>query len=223
MEFNSCLSVFCYLIKPNSPETTETIILMKAAFIFILSLMVLPFLISSAGKDQTKNVWGRVIDEVTQNPLYGVNISIPDLVHTLGTITNELVEARIACQEASSGADMLRELHPFRGYLFDGTELSDCVSILYLYSNVFLAPERFADGELVSLGDNYEREIFRKNNVYPKRTFSVEKNMNFMLDKLIFDLFGGLKYVYDLFSDGYQKYEIEYYRLKPATTHFLPK
>ena len=68
---------------------------MKAAFIFILSLMVLPFLISSAGKDPTKNVWGRVIDEVTQNPLYGVNISIPDLVHTLGTITNEKGEFRL--------------------------------------------------------------------------------------------------------------------------------
>jgi hypothetical protein len=140
---------------------------------------------------------------------------------TLGTVTNELTEARVSCMESSPGAAMMMELHPFRGYLFDGTELSDCVSILYLYSNVFLAPERFADGELVSLGDNYEREIFRKNNVYPKRTFSVEKNMNFMLDKLIFDLFGGLKYVYDLFSDGYQKYEIEYYRLKPATTHFF--
>jgi hypothetical protein len=68
---------------------------MKAAFIFILSLMVLPFLISSAGKDQTKNVWGRVIDEVTQNPLYGVNISIPDLVNPLGTITNEKGEFRL--------------------------------------------------------------------------------------------------------------------------------
>lgn len=68
---------------------------MKAAFIFIFSLMVLPFLISTAGKDPTKNVWGKVIDEVTQNPLYGVNISIIDLVTPLGTITNEKGEFRL--------------------------------------------------------------------------------------------------------------------------------
>ncbi|MGV8138673.1 MAG: carboxypeptidase-like regulatory domain-containing protein [Mangrovibacterium sp.] len=68
---------------------------MKAAFIFIFSLMILPFLISSAGKDPTKNVWGKVIDEVTENPLYGVNISIIDLVNPLGTITNEKGEFRL--------------------------------------------------------------------------------------------------------------------------------
>ncbi|MGV8091455.1 MAG: carboxypeptidase-like regulatory domain-containing protein [Mangrovibacterium sp.] len=68
---------------------------MKAAFIFIFSLMVLPFLISSAGKDPTKSVWGKVIDEVTQNPLYGVNVCIADLVNPLGTITNEKGEFRL--------------------------------------------------------------------------------------------------------------------------------
>jgi hypothetical protein len=68
---------------------------MKAAFIFIFSLMVLPFLISSAGKDPTKNVWGKVIDEVTQNPLDGVNVCIADLVNPLGTITDEKGEFRL--------------------------------------------------------------------------------------------------------------------------------
>lgn len=68
---------------------------MKAAFLFLFSLMVFPFLISSTGKDPTKNVWGKVIDEVTQNPLYGVSISIVDLVNPLGTITNEKGEFRL--------------------------------------------------------------------------------------------------------------------------------
>lgn len=67
---------------------------MKAAFIFIFSLMVLPFLISSAGKDPARNVWGKVIDEVTQNPLYGVNVSVTDLT-SLGTITDEKGEFRL--------------------------------------------------------------------------------------------------------------------------------
>ena len=140
---------------------------------------------------------------------------------TLGTVTNELEDARVVCVNASSGADMMGELHPFRGYLFDGTNFSDCFSVFYLYSKALLPPELFADDELVTLGENYEREIFKKNHIYPKRMFAVEKNMNFMLNKLIYDLFGGIKYVYNLFSDGYQKYEIEYYRLKPAAMHFF--
>ena len=142
-------------------------------------------------------------------------------VPLLGNITNELTDARVVCPTPSTNAVMLGELHPFRGYLFEGTELADCIDVLYLYSKMLLPPERFADDELVTLGDNYEREFFRKNNIYPRRVFAAEKNMNFMLDKLIFDLFGGVKYVYDLFSDGYQKFEIEYYRLKPATLHFF--
>jgi|GEM_PF-3484653 len=86
---------FKHFYQFNQPETAETIIPMKASLIFIFTLMVLPFLISTAGKDPTKNVWGKVIDEITQNPLYGVNISIPDLVNPLGTITNEKGEFRL--------------------------------------------------------------------------------------------------------------------------------
>ncbi|MGD9555565.1 MAG: carboxypeptidase-like regulatory domain-containing protein [Mangrovibacterium sp.] len=68
---------------------------MKTAIIIILSLMVLPFLISFTGKDPTKTIWGKVIDEVTQAPLYGVNVCIPGLVNPLGTITNEKGEFRL--------------------------------------------------------------------------------------------------------------------------------
>lgn len=68
---------------------------MKAAFIFIFSLLIIPFLISSAGKDSTRKVWGKVIDQNTQLPLYGVNVSVPDLSSPLGTITNENGEFRL--------------------------------------------------------------------------------------------------------------------------------
>lgn len=68
---------------------------MKAVSIFIISLLVFPFLITSAGKDSKKNIWGKVIDETTQDPLYGVNISVPDLTSPLGTITNEKGEFRL--------------------------------------------------------------------------------------------------------------------------------
>ncbi|MEL7586002.1 MAG: carboxypeptidase-like regulatory domain-containing protein [Prolixibacteraceae bacterium] len=67
---------------------------MKAAFIFIFSLII-PFLISSAGKDPTKNVRGKVIDQTTETPLYGVSICVPDLDNALGTITNENGEFRL--------------------------------------------------------------------------------------------------------------------------------
>ncbi len=66
---------------------------MKAAFIF--SLLALPFLIANTGRVNSKNVWGKVIDEVTQNPLYGVNVYVPGLISPLGTITNEKGEFRL--------------------------------------------------------------------------------------------------------------------------------
>ncbi len=66
---------------------------MKAAFIF--SLLALPFLIANIGRTASKNVWGKVIDEVTRDPLYGANVYVPGLVNPLGTITNEKGEFRL--------------------------------------------------------------------------------------------------------------------------------
>jgi hypothetical protein len=136
-------------------------------------------------------------------------------------ITNALVDARTLCPTPATSSEPLSELHPFRGILFSSSEISDAFDVFYFHSRVVVPNEQFSDGELVFLADNYEREVFKKNNIYAKRVFSVEKNMNFMLNRLIFDVFGGVKYIFDLFSDGYQKFEIEYYRLKPAAEHFF--
>ncbi|MDD4190299.1 MAG: carboxypeptidase-like regulatory domain-containing protein [Mangrovibacterium sp.] len=68
---------------------------MKAAFNCIVTLLFLSFLIASAEKDPKKNIRGKVIDETTQNPLYGVNVCVSDATSPLGTITNEKGEFRL--------------------------------------------------------------------------------------------------------------------------------
>ncbi len=104
---------------------------MKAAFIFIFGLAVLPFLISSTGKDPTRNVWGKVIDEVTETPLYGVNISVRDLVNPLGTITNEDGEFRLwNIPEVSKG--LLISLNGYKTAEVTFKELTDSTGIKLL-------------------------------------------------------------------------------------------
>ena len=68
---------------------------MKAAFNFLITLLVFSVLMTSAGKDPKKNIWGKVIDETTQDPLYGVSVCVPYLTSPLGTITNEKGEFRL--------------------------------------------------------------------------------------------------------------------------------
>ncbi|MGE4587283.1 MAG: carboxypeptidase-like regulatory domain-containing protein [Mangrovibacterium sp.] len=68
---------------------------MKTVIVFIFSLLIFPFLISSTGQGPSRHVWGKVVDQTTENPLYGVNVCIPELMSQLGTITNKNGEFRL--------------------------------------------------------------------------------------------------------------------------------
>ncbi len=151
---------------------------------------------------------------------FGQELSVVPHV-TLGFVSGEFDDARVVCQEISGGADMNAELHPFRCYLFGEPTVSGCFSSQYVFAKEQVPPEVFSDTESVSCGNNYDLEVFAKRPKWSKKIFGIEKNMNFLLNRLIFDLFGGIKYVYNLFSDGYQKHEIEYYRLRPAAERFF--
>ncbi|MHA7112010.1 carboxypeptidase-like regulatory domain-containing protein [Sunxiuqinia elliptica] len=63
--------------------------------LFLLSLLMLMSLISTAGQGQTSNVYGKVVDKETQKPLYGVSVCIKDHPDGIGTITNEKGEFRL--------------------------------------------------------------------------------------------------------------------------------
>ncbi|MGD9931249.1 MAG: carboxypeptidase-like regulatory domain-containing protein [Mangrovibacterium sp.] len=67
---------------------------MRTALI-LLSLLIFPAFIVTAGKIPTKNVWGKVIDKETSDPLSGVNVCLPDKDSTIGTITNLNGEFRL--------------------------------------------------------------------------------------------------------------------------------
>ncbi|MCW0482551.1 carboxypeptidase-like regulatory domain-containing protein [Gaoshiqia sediminis] len=67
---------------------------MKTALI-LFSLLIFSAFIVTAGKIPTKNVWGKVIDKETSEPLSGVNVCLPDKDSTIGTITNLNGEFRL--------------------------------------------------------------------------------------------------------------------------------
>ncbi|MGQ8337636.1 carboxypeptidase-like regulatory domain-containing protein [Sunxiuqinia sp. A32] len=58
--------------------------------IFLFSCMV-----STAGNGQTTNIWGKVVDKETMQPLIGVNISLENNLNGIGTITNQEGEFRL--------------------------------------------------------------------------------------------------------------------------------
>jgi hypothetical protein len=67
---------------------------MKTQFI-LFNLLMMAYLVSSAGSGQTTNVWGKVVDKKTEKPLYGVNISLQNNPLGIGTITNQDGEFRL--------------------------------------------------------------------------------------------------------------------------------
>ncbi len=67
---------------------------MKTALI-ILSLLIFSVINSSAGNNQTKNIFGKIVDKETLEPLYGVSVSLPDSKNPIGTITNSKGEFRL--------------------------------------------------------------------------------------------------------------------------------
>lgn len=67
---------------------------MRTALI-LFSLLIFSAFIVTAGKIPTKNVWGKVIDKETSEPLSGVNVCLPEKDSTIGTITNLNGEFRL--------------------------------------------------------------------------------------------------------------------------------
>jgi hypothetical protein len=67
---------------------------MKAPLI-LFNLLMISSLIATAGKAQTSNVYGKVMDNQTHKPLYGVNVCLEENQLGIGTITNENGEFRL--------------------------------------------------------------------------------------------------------------------------------
>jgi len=85
------------------------------------------YLLVSAGKDPTKHVQGKIVDKDTMNPLYGVNVSIPDKTSPLGTITDTEGEFRL-WNIPEESQDLVVSLEGYKTIIVDISNLNDSSS-----------------------------------------------------------------------------------------------
>ena len=100
---------------------------MKTGRSLFLSLLMLTYLLASAGKGPTKHVQGKIVDKGTMNPLYGVSVSIPDKTNPLGTITNTDGEFRL-WNIPEESQDLVVSLEGYKTTIVNISNLNDSSS-----------------------------------------------------------------------------------------------
>lgn len=118
-------------------------------------------------------------------------------------------------------SDLLGKRMPAEGCFFGLPNKSDIFTDVYVYANEETGRGIISDKNGISVSPSYEADRFSRFFEPPRLKYSFEKSLIFPLNEIIYDFFGGLKYLNELFSDGEQKYSVEYYRLKDACRTFF--
>ncbi|WP_430974010.1 carboxypeptidase-like regulatory domain-containing protein [Sunxiuqinia rutila] len=102
--------------------------------LIVFSLLMLSALFTTAGNIENTNVHARVLDKITQEPIYGVSVCIEDDQQGIGTITNEDGDFRL-WNLPSDTLNVLIRCEGYETYVLDLSAIdqsSQEMTIIYL-------------------------------------------------------------------------------------------